>query len=202
MVEYSLTYKPLKTISISLTPNFTSSMDNLQYVTTIEGNGENKYIMSKLESKQISLAARINVGITPDLSLQYYGQPFLFSGKYSHFKEITDPLAKNYADRFHEFSCDEIAYDDQSATYSVSKGGNSKNSYSFDNPDFHFLQYRSNLVLRWEYKPGSTLFLVWAQGRTASDSEGRFLFNDYSNELLKTRPQNDFLIKLSYALIF
>jgi hypothetical protein len=200
-VQYSLTYKPINTVSISLSPEYSVSQENLQYITTIEGNGPDKYVMGRLKSKQLSLSARINVGITPDMSIQYYGQPFFFSGAYSHLKVITDPDASVYADRFHEYTNSELQYDNESAVYNVHTDGNGT-GYSFDDPNFHFLQYRSNLVFRWEYKPGSTFFLVWSQGRTTDGPEGKFVFNKYTDDLTKSHPQNDFLIKVSYAIIF
>ena len=195
LVQFTLTYKPVNTVSISLMPEFYTAQDDLQYVTTIEDNQPYTYIMSRLDSKQLSLAARINVSINPEMSIQYYGQPFLFSGDYSRFKAITDPDAAVYSDRFHEYVGSEIQYDQETSEYIVPSG-------KFDNPNFHFLQYRSNLVYRWEYKPGSTIFLVWSQGRTTDGTDGRFMFNKYSDELAKTNPQNDFLVKLSYAIIF
>ena len=201
VVQYSVTYKPINTVSVSLSPEYDVSQDNLQYVTTIEGNGPDKYIMARLNSKQLSLSARVNVGITPEMSVQYYGQPFFFSGDYSHFKIITNSTASAYSDRFHEFNNNELQYDSQSAVYNIAANGNTT-GYSFDDPNFHFLQYRSNLVFRWEYKPGSTFFLVWSQGRTTDGPEGKFVFNKYSDELTRTHPQNDFLVKISYALIF
>ncbi len=200
-IEYSLTYKPVNTVSISLSPSFFVAQDKLQYVTTIEANGPDNYIMGQLDSKQFSLAARVNISLTPDMSVQYYGQPFYFAGKYSKFKSITDPDASAYSDRYHEYSNSEIKLDAESNVYTVNPDGGGA-GFSFDNPDFHFLQYRSNLVYRWEYKPGSTIFLVWSQGRTTDGSNGTFMFNDYSKELRTASPKNDFLIKISYAIIF
>lgn len=199
-VQLSLTYKPINTVSVSLSPEYSVSQDNLQYVTTIEGNGPDKYIMANLLSKQLSLSARINVGITPDMSIQFYGQPFLFSGHYTRFKAITNSTATDYYNRFHTYTADELTYDSENAVYNVNKNG--AVDYSFDDPNFHFLQFRSNLVFRWEYKPGSTLFLVWSQGRTTDGSEGVFNFNNYARDLSKAYPRNDFLVKISYALIF
>ncbi len=201
LIQYSLTYKPLNTVSISLSPEFYVSQDNLQYVTTIEDNAPDNYVMANLESTQFSLAARINIGITPDMSIQYYGQPFYFSGYYSHFKTITDPDAPDYFDRFHEYTENEIQYDSESAVYIVDTDSNGTD-FSFEDPNFHFLQYRSNLVFRWEYKPGSTFYFVWSQGKTTDGSEGQFMFNDYTKELHNAPAQNDFLIKISYAIIF
>lgn len=198
-IEYSLTYKPVNTVSISLSPEYNVSEDNLQYVTTIEGNAPDNYIMARLHSEQFSLSARINVGITPDMSIQYYGQPFYFAGDYSQFKTITNSVASDYNDRFHEYTPEEIKLDSENNIYNVHTSGT---DISFDNPNFHFLQFRSNLVYRWEYKPGSTIYLVWSQGRTTDGSEGMFMFNQYSKDLRSTTPQNNFLVKISYAVIF
>ena len=204
LVEASLTYKPVNTVSISLSPSYNVSQDNLQYVTTIEGDKPDNYIMARLHSEEFAVSARINIGITPDMSIQYYGQPFFFSGDYTHFKTITNSVARIYSDRFHEYTASELKYNSEENIYTIDTDGNPGNvaNSSFDNPNFHFLQYRSNLVFRWEYKPGSTFFLVWSQGRTTDGSDGNFNFNDYSKQLQKSYPQNDFLIKVSYALIF
>ncbi len=202
IIEYSLTYKPVNAISVSLSPEYMISSDNLQYVTTIEDNGPDNYIMANLHSEQFSLSARVNVGITPDMSIQYYGQPFFFSGNYTRFKTITNSTAAEYNDRFHEYTADEINLDSENGVYNVDADKNGTTDFSFDDPNFHFLQYRSNLVFRWEYKPGSTFFLVWSQGRTTDGPEGNFNFSDYATELHQAIPRNDFLIKISYALIF
>ncbi len=201
LLQFSLTYKPVNTVSFSISPEYAIGEDNLQYVTTIEGDAPDNYIMAHLYSEQFSVAARINVGITPDMSIQYYGQPFFFAGNYSDFKKITDPDAPQYNNRFHEFTPNEIHFNYETEEYEVDTNGN-RTDFSFEDPNFHFLQYRSNLVFRWEYKPGSTFFVVWSQGRTTDGPKGEFMFNDYAKELHSTFPQNDFLIKLSYAIIF
>jgi hypothetical protein len=157
--------------------------------------------MDHLHSEQFSLSARVNVGITPDMSIQYYAQPFYFAGDYTNFKTITNSTAPDYYDRFHEYTTEEIQLDSENNIYNVDTDGNGTD-FSFDNPNFHFLQFRSNLVYRWEYKPGSVFFLVWSQGRTTDGSEGAFMFNEYSKELRAAPAQNDFLIKISYAIIF
>jgi hypothetical protein len=142
----------------------------------------------------------LDVGITADMSVQYYGQPFFFSGDYSQYKIVTHSTDNDYYKRYHQFDNSEITFNQEDDVYQITPA--SGESYSFDDPDFHFLQFRSNLVFRWEYKPGSTFFLVWSQGRTTDDGTGNFAFSNYTRELVDQHPQNDFLIKLSYALIF
>ena len=80
------------------------------------------------------------------------------------FKHITRSRADNYDDRFRVYSQDEIHYDENQQYYYITEQGGQ--GFEFEDPNFKFLQFRSNLVIRWEYRPGSTLYLVWSQGRT------------------------------------
>jgi hypothetical protein len=96
------------------------------------------------------------------------------------------------------YGYDEISYNAVENTYKVSENEILAANYSFGNPDFNFRQFRSNLVIRWEYMPGSTLFLVWSQGRTGTDSNGMFSYGNDMKDLFSINPQNVFLIKFSY----
>ena len=198
--DVTVKYKPTNNISLSISPEFSHSNAVLQYVETIDVTEEDTYLFASLERKTFQLSARINYGITPDMSLQFYAQPFLFSGDYSNLKTITNPQADIYEDRFHVLNDTEAVYDRENNQYNLTL--DNATPYTIDNPDFHFLQFRSNLVYRWEYKPGSVFYLVWAQGRTTDGPSGIFNFGDYNRELFKSKPQNDFLVKVSYAFIF
>jgi hypothetical protein len=133
------------------------------------------------------------------LSIQFYGQPFISAGKYTEFKNITDSRAKEYSDRFHIFIEDEMDYDPDAEEYYVDENLDGVVDYSFGNPDFNFQQFRMNLVVRWEYIPGSTLYLVWSQGRTGVSSVGDFSFREGMRDLFSVHPHNIFLIKFSYC---
>ena len=108
--------------------------------------------------------------------MEYYGQPFVSAGKYSQFKKITVPDAENYEDRYHIFSDKEILYDAEAGVYNVDENLDQLTEYFFNNPDFNFQEFCSNLVVRWEYLPGSTLFFVWSQGRNHSAYDGTFSY--------------------------
>lgn len=103
-------------------------------------------------------------------------------------------MAEHYADRFS--SLDARAQDDE---YFVDLDGDGSEE-SFGNPDFNVRQFRSNAVLRWEYLPGSSLFLVWSQGRDGSNETGSFDFSRDVGDLFRTAPSNVFMVKLSYWL--
>ncbi len=179
-IEYGLylTYKPNNRLSLSMHPEYSVFTDRQQFVRMIQDQTPT-YILSTIRQHIASMSIRINYGITPDMSLQWYALPYLFSGDFSDFKTVVNPRANRFEDRFCELE-----------------------QYPYDNPDFHFLQFRSNLVYRWEYRPGSVLYLVWSQGRTIHDADGSFRFGDYLGDLFRSVPQNDFLIKVSYAWTF
>ncbi|HOW31956.1 MAG TPA: DUF5916 domain-containing protein, partial [Bacteroidales bacterium] len=211
-INFGAIYKPNNSISLSLFPGYTEGFDDLQYIdklqsTTISsGTGTDRYIMAKLDRKIFSLSARVNVSLTSDLSIQFWGQPFLFSGKYSNYKYITSPRDDEYSERFHAFTANEIGrYYSQNSDdfyYSIDENGDLAEDYWFWEPDFRFMQFRSNLVARWEYKPGSSLYLVWSQGRTAFEENSLFDIRNNMQELFDASPEDIFLIKFSYVIIF
>lgn len=187
-------YRPINSISISFEPDYGIQNSELQYVSTMGNNGSPIYLFSRLNQKTFSFTVRINYTINPELSVEYYGQPFVSAGKYSAFKKIAQPDADKFKDRYYELTPAELSYDPTTNTYNINDGEN----FSFGNPDFNFRQFRSNLVVRWEYLPGSTIYLVWSQGRTSSDTNGMFSYGNDMKDLFQKTPQNVFLIKFSY----
>lgn len=187
-------YKPTNSISITLDPSYSIQHNELQYINAIGTDGNPVYLFGKLDQKTFIFTMRINYTINPELSIEYYGQPFISAGKYSAFKKITEPVAGSFKERFHEYTPSELTYDPLNRSYNVSDG----NNFSFGNPDFNFRQFRSNLVVRWEYLPGSTLYLVWSQGRTSTDSNGMFRYGSDVKDLFGKTPHNVFLLKFSY----
>ena len=193
------TYRPSKALSLSISPSYEFSLEELQYVTDLDVDAGKRYIFARIDQKTLGLTCRLNLSLTPDLSIQLYGQPFISSGKYSEFKHITDSRAKEYNDRFHGFKEDEIDYDPADEDYYIDENLDGVVDYAFEKPDFNFLQFRMNLVVRWEYIPGSTMYLVWTQGRTETSSLGGFSFREGMRDLFNVHPHNVFLIKFSYC---
>ena len=176
--------------------------DKIQYIGTENTNGESRYLFGEIDQKTVILIMRFNVCITPNLSVEFYGQPFVSAGKYSHFKRITDPRADSFNDRYHTFSDSEIGYDADAENYDVDENNDGSLDYSIGNPDFNFRQFRSNLVVRWEYSPGSTLFLVWSQGRTSYVSDGSFSYQYDMRDLFGVYPHDVFLVKFNHWFSF
>jgi hypothetical protein len=197
-----LTYRPTGALMFSVIPQYTSGYNNLQYISTISVNGGDRYIMSKLTRSVPELAFRANLGLTPELSVQYYAQPFLFGGQFSDYKVITNPGARDYAQRFACFDQKQIYYSAEYEAYLIDENKDGEVDYGFYKPDFHSLQFKSNLVLRWEYKTGSSLYLVWSQGKNVVAADGAMYPDAYLHELWNAETSNDLMLKVSWLINF
>jgi hypothetical protein len=153
-----------------------------------------------VEQTTVAMTARLNYTFSPTLSLQFYAQPFISAGDYTSFKVVTDPRASAFADRTHTLTGSEVTSQvvDGDREYSVDLNGDGAMDHTFEDPSFNFRQLRSNLVLRWEYRPGSTLFLVWSQGRTDFTADGRFQFGNDVSDLWRAEGTNVLMLKVSY----
>ena len=154
-------------------------------------------MLGQIDQKTLGITFRMNYSLTPNLSFQYYGQPFISAGRYSNFKRVTNPRADRFADRFHTFSGGDVNYDATGDEYLFDENLDGTTDYTIGNPNFNFRQFRSNFVMRWEYTPGSTLFLVWAQERTGFSGAGNFSVKDDLNALFNVYPSNIFLVKFN-----
>ncbi|WP_103069908.1 DUF5916 domain-containing protein [Aquimarina sediminis] len=194
-----LRYQPFNAFSMSLNPEFEQNPNKTQYVTEVDFNGTPRYITAKIDQQTLSASIRLNYSINPNLTIQYYGQPFISRGRYQDFNHVANAVASDLNDRIALYDDDQISFaDDQ---YSVDEDRDGTVDYTFDNPDFAFVQFRSNLVLRWEYIPGSEIFLVWSQGITGDGNPSDHLFRSLDNQILDTQPDNTFLIKATYRFV-
>lgn len=160
----------------------THNIDDMQWYRNItDSTGVTHYTVAHLNQKTVSLTARIDYTITPDLTLQVYAQPFVSKGTFTNVREISStPRVRAYDARFQPYA-------DPAVT---------------NNPGgVNFKQFRSNVVLRWEYRPGSTLFVVWTQGRQDYvGAEGTRSMGANFRDLFDLHPDNTFLVKASYWL--
>jgi len=194
-----LTIKPSNFLSIHLSPGFSKSFSELQYVTKQTYGENDRYIFGNIDRKTINASFRVNLNLSPDLTLQYWGQPFVATGKYSDYKYITNPVASNFTDRFHIYNNSEISEDADG--FYIDENNDKTTDYSFDRRDFNVQEFLSNLVIRWEYNPGSSLYLVWSQTRSGFNDTGNLdLFNNLGDLFDRgdNKPHNVFLIKLTY----
>jgi hypothetical protein len=196
-MDMSVNYRPMDNLSISLSPNYSLYMDKLQRIDNLTYKNESRYIFGTIDQKAVSITARIDFNITPDLTIQFYGSPFATAGEYSEIKYITNPKADNFSDRFKIYG-NELSLSDDSE-YEVDENNDGSMDYRFGKPDFNFRQFRSNLVLRWEYTPGSLVYLVWSQGKTDFTTD-RFSYMNDMQQLFLQKGRNTFLIKISHRI--
>ncbi len=194
----SITYRPVDNLSISLIPNIMLEKSNLQYVTETSCDGDPRYIFGAIDQKVVGMSLRLNLNITPEFTIQYWGQPFFATGSYSDLKMATDYLADEYSDRFHVFSDNEIEHFRDDGYCSVDENLDGIPDFYIDYPDFNFKEFKSNLVARWEFRPGSIVYLVWSQGRSGYDSYGDLQLNRDFSDLYDVNPNNVLLVKFSY----
>jgi hypothetical protein len=192
-----LTYKPTDNLVLELSPSFMKSYDELQFVDQTSYGSQERYIFASIDQKVLSMSLRVNYNLTPDLSLQYWGQPFVASGRYYDFKHISNPMASDYHSRFSTYtSSQSILLNDK--YYSFDEDRDGSEDYTIDKPDFNVQEFLSNLVIRWEYNPGSSVYLVWSQTRSGFNSSGIMDFSNDIGDLFREKSSNVFLVKFSY----
>ena len=148
--------------------------DRQWYGNFTDEAGTTHYTFAHLEQTTTALTTRLDVTATPTLTLQLYAQPFVSKGTYSNLRELDAPRAAAYDQRFRPYT-------------------------AVDPAGFNVKEFRSNVVLRWEYRTGSALYLVWQQGRSGYDTQaGSQSWGRDVNDLFRVHPDNTFLIKLSY----
>ncbi|MEP7269831.1 MAG: DUF5916 domain-containing protein [Saprospiraceae bacterium] len=201
-VNTTLQIQPSNAISFSLSAgyNYTFRKQD-QYVSQVQYENQPRIIVSQVKQNTLRYTVRFNYNITPDLTLQYYGQPFITRPIYSNFGYVKDPLNKKFENRYYKFGGSQIIKNADS--YAIDENKDGLVDYTFSDPNFNFIQFRSNLVARWEYKPGSEVYLVWSQGNTPNVENyqitgiGQSLFDN----AFISGGRNIFLIKATYRLV-
>ena len=150
--------------------------------------------MRKINRQTIYTTLRIEYFITPELSLQYIGSPYASTGKYTDYRKVNNAKALDLEKRYSSLIIEEEG-DNQIL---VDEDGNVILDFSTENPDFDYQEFNSNFVLRWEYKTGSTLYFVWTNTRSNYESEYNPSVFDSIKKIVDLKPQNAFMLKLSY----
>jgi hypothetical protein len=204
-VGTELNVRPTGALTFSLAPSYNKSHSMGFYVTqrsdslAVATYG-GRYVFSVLDQTSFNTTIRAEVALTPDLSIQLWAQPFIAAGDYVGFKELAEPETFNFL-VYGEDNGSTITYDRGDNTYTADPDGEGPaESITFGNPDFRMRSLRSNLVLRWEYRPGSTLFVVWNHGRSAFADDPTFDVLDEVGGLFSDAMANTLLIKLNYWL--
>jgi len=199
-MEGGFVYQPLNALRISVFPSLRINQDKLQFIDNFDDvNGSPRYLNGEINQRTLSMSIRLNYTINPNLTIQYWGQPFISRGRYSNFKHITDPIAKTFEDRFIQYTAEQTSLTD--GDYAIDEDLDGVTDFSFSDPDFSFVQFRSNLVIRWEYIPGSEIFLVWSQDVSRSGDPTNGLLSSLGDNIFGQKPQNIFLLKATYRFV-
>ena len=190
-LQLSVTWLPMKKLKISSSTDLDQRRYHQQYVTTISGNTTDEYIVGNINHHTTSFTFRSELFLTPELSLQFYGSPYYSVGKYDSFRRVDQASSRDINNRLEYL---DVSYDASSGNYTFDRNSE---TLSFRNPDFSFMQFRSNLVFRWEYKLGSTLYVVWSHDRSGWES----VYNpvrDITGDLFKIKGNHVFMVKLNF----
>jgi hypothetical protein len=177
-VSPGLTYRPMPALTFNPAIRYARNIFDAQWVDQIT-DSSNHYVFAHLNQTTVAVTLRFNYTVSPTLSLELYAQPFVSAGDYDGFKELANGRSLDYASRYRPYSYDRAANDD---------------------PDFNVKSFRTTNVVRWEYKPGSTLFVVWQQAREYDAGPGGFRFGRDVHDIFGVPPKNVFLVKLAYWL--
>ena len=195
--------RPTGALTLSLAPSLNKSHLAGMYVTqrgdeTAAATFGRRYLFSELDQTSLDLSIRMDWALSPNLSVQLWAQPFIATGDYEGFKELAAPRTFDFL-TYGVDGNSTIAFDDAEGVYTVNPDGDGPApAITFYNPDFSIRSLRSNLVVRWEYLPGSTLFLVWNHGRSGYSSDPTFRLGSGLRDLWNDDQQNTFLLKLNY----
>jgi hypothetical protein len=195
-----VTFKPTPSILISSGPEISRSRNIAQYVTsatdrTATSTYGGRYVFADVDQSQVSLTTRANWILSPRMSLQVFAQPLIAVGRYWDFKELARP---------HTFSFSRYGYDIgrlglDSGRYAVDPDGSGPASpFTFDDPNFNFKSLRVNAVFRWEWRLGSTLYLVWTENRQDFSNPGQFSLTRDAGRMFAAPPNDIFQVRFSY----
>ena len=197
-VGFGIEFRPVPNISFTISPEYDWNLDFSQYIGTFDDplavrTYGKRYVYGELDHKTYSASIRLNWTFSPTLSLQLYVQPLISTGKYLRYKELE--AARKYD--FINYGEGNTTFDDKNYIADPDGDGPAP-EIDIGNNDFNFLSLRGNTVLRWEYSPGSVIFLVWTQSRADVEDNGNIKFGDSFNKLVDLQPDNIFMVKFTY----
>ena len=198
----NVTLQPSSRVQVSLQPNLSWNDRSWQFVDQAAASDGTRYVFGALDQRTASLTARLNYTFSPDLSFQLYAQPFVSAGTYSGMMEVDDPRGDRFADRFASYADEQLrrVEGDGFRYYEVDEDLDGTADFAFRDPDFNVKSFRSNMVLRWQYRPGSSFFLVWSRDQGSFSNDGSFELGRDFGDVFAIPSTNVFMIKVEHWL--
>ena len=213
-VSGAITLRPSPRVQVSVNPEFSVQSDGSHYVRSTftlpyEPTFGQRYLFGDLERKSLSLELRANYTFTPTLSFELFAQPLISSGDYLSYKQLAAPSTFSFRN-FQQGTAETVGGNvlctggdicrDAQGTQHVDFDGDGLPDYTFADKDFNVRSLIGNAVLRWEYRPGSTVFIVWQRQQERGDGFGDFDLGRDLDALWGAPAQNRFIVKLNYWL--
>jgi hypothetical protein len=200
--------RPASNLSVAFGPSWSPTRLPAQYVTAIDdptatGFYGTRYVMSALHQQTLGFDTRVNWTYSPAMSLELYAQPFIAAAHYYDFKEYAVPRTDHLRVYGRDVGSIAQATDRNglATQYTVDPdGAGPAAAFSFANPDLNQRSLRGSAVFRWEYRPGSVLYVAWTHSRASDATFGDFRFTRDKDAILEARPDNIFLVKASWWL--
>jgi hypothetical protein len=188
-------------LRVEFEPGYNTQLEINQYVDSFDDEGAIdmlgcRHIVAHMDRKTVSAEMRIDYTFTPKLSFQAYLQPYMTVGKYSRFKEFSRPESYDFVE-YGKDATMEIVQDGDDG-YELYPYGQEGKSFYIDNPDFNYKALVGSAVLRWEFRPGSTLYLVWTRNGSDDRNPGNFNFGRDFKHMVNADADNVFAVKLTY----
>jgi len=196
----SMDMRPTSFIHVSLGPSLDVQHSTGQYVSGIRDSLATatfgrRYVFANLSQTTLAMETRLDWTFTSELTLQLYAQPFVSTGKYSSFKQLRAP--RTYA--FDVYGQDVGTITRDASGYTIDPDGSgAAPSFGIGDPNFNIRSLHGDAVLRWEYRPGSTFYVVWQQQRDGYEPIGDFSFSRDAGAIFRAQPTNVFLVKFAY----
>lgn len=199
--EVSLDLRPTSNVHVNLGPSFDQLHDTEQPLLSVADPAATttygrRYVFATLTQNTLSLDTRVDVTVSPRLSFVMYAQPFVSAGKYASPKEFVAPGQLDFAVYGRDRGT--LLYDARTQSYTIDPDAAGPLTPFTIRPNFNVRSLRGNAVLRWDYRPGSALYLVWQQRRSGFEPLGDFESSKNVSEIFRTIPTNVFLIKATW----
>jgi hypothetical protein len=198
------TFRPAPNVKLTIGPNVSKRLFPWQFVTSVADPTATtffgrRYVFAHIDQHQISMTTRVSATFTPSLSLDVFAQPLIASGDYSHFEEYAGPRQEKKLVYGRDIGT--ITKNSAGTQYTIDPDGTGPAApFTISNPNFNFRSLRGTSVLRWEWRPGSTAYLVWTQTRSGSEPFGDLSFSRDRQALFALPADNIFVLKISYWL--
>ncbi len=197
-VDGSINIRPPGSFSASIRGRLNWSTSDRQYLSATTVGDSLHYLFGRIDRRELSTTVRFDIALTSRMSFELYAEPFLSAGTYDSFRLVADPRANDYADRFDPLEQDQITRPGGDEALEIDVDGDGSADFMMYDPDFRVVSLRTNAVLRWEFRPGSTLFLVWQQNRQDRSQDSALNFGSAFGDVFTNAGTNVLAMKVAY----